>query len=88
LARTGWLYLRPVIWFTRTKSWLDWAGLGLSGTDLGLAGTVWHGSGVGPRDTGLGGDWPWGCDHGWAASVHVVELLTVLLSFALVLELG
>jgi hypothetical protein len=36
----------------------------------------------------LGGDGPRGCDHGWAASVDVVELVAVLCSFALMLDLG
>lgn len=75
------LYLWPIVWFARTKSWLAGAG-------LGLAGPIWHGSGVGAREARLRGDWPGCCNHGWAAFVHVVELLTVLLSFTLVLDLG
>jgi hypothetical protein len=36
----------------------------------------------------LRGDRPRGCDHGWAASVDVVELVAVLCRFALMLDLG
>jgi hypothetical protein len=86
LTGLNWLDLWPVVWLARTESLLA------TGAGLGLAGTVWHGSGISSgiraRDTGLGGDGPGNCDHGWTAAVHVVELLTVLLRFALVLELG
>jgi hypothetical protein len=87
------LYLRPVVradgashCFAGTYSWLD-CGLNswLNGADFGLAGTV---SGIWPREAGLGGDGPGSGDHGRTASVDVVELLTVLRSFALMLDLG
>jgi hypothetical protein len=85
VAGAVWLYLRPGVWFA-------WAVALLAGTDLGLTGAVGHGSricsGIGAGEAGLRGDGPGGCDHGWAASVDVVELFTVLLRFALVLELG
>jgi hypothetical protein len=80
LAGADGLNLGPVVWFGGSISLL-------ARTDSGLAGTVGHGSGVGAREAWLRGDWPGGCDHGWAAFVHVVELLTVLLSFALMLDL-
>jgi len=71
------------------------ASLGLTGADLGLtrsyfrlAGTVWHRAGVWAGDAGLRGNGPRGCDHGRTALVDVVELLTVLRGFALVLNLG
>jgi hypothetical protein len=99
LAGAGWLYLRPVVWFAWTIALLAWAITLLSGTDsglsravVGLAGAVGHGSRicsrVGAREAWLRGDWPGGGDHGWAASVDVIELLTVLCGFALVLDLG
>ena len=75
LAGAVWLYLRPVVWFARAIALF-------AGTDLGLAGAVGHGSricsGIGAGEAGLRGDGPGGCDHGWAASVDVVELLAVL----------
>jgi hypothetical protein len=84
LTGLNWLDLWPVVWLARTESLLA------AGATLGLARTAGSRirSGVRARDTGLGGDGPGSCDHGWAAAVHVVELLTVLLRFALVLELG
>jgi len=84
LTGLNWLDLRPVVWFAGTKSLLA------TGPGLGLTGTAWPRirSGVRARDTGLCGDGPGSCHHGWAAAVHVVELLPVLLCFALVLELG
>jgi hypothetical protein len=74
----GPLYLGPVVWFAGSESGLAWARLGLAGT----VSRIW------PRKTWLGGDGPGSCDQGWAAPVHVVELLAVLLGFALMLELG
>jgi hypothetical protein len=84
LTGLNWLDLWPVVWLARTESLLA------AGATLGLARTAGSRirSGVRARDTGLGGDGPGSCDHGWAAAIHVVELLTVLLRFALVLELG
>ena len=71
---------------SRTTSWLHcWLSARLDGADFGLAGTV---SGIGPGEAGLRGDGPGSCDHGRAALVHVVELLTILRGFALVLDLG
>jgi hypothetical protein len=71
LSRAGWLHLRPVIW--------------LAGTNFRLARAVWRHSGVGTRKTSLSGDGPGGRDYGRTAFVHVVELLAILGSFALVL---
>jgi hypothetical protein len=75
LAGPDRLDLGPVVWFARAIALF-------AGTDLGLAGAVGHGSricsGVGAGEAGLRGDGPRGCDHGWAASVDVVELLAVL----------
>jgi hypothetical protein len=99
LTGAGWLYLRPVVWFAwaiALFAWaialFSWAIALLARTGLGLAGAVGHGSRicsrVGAREARLGGDGPGSRDHGWAASVHVVELLTVLLRFVLVLDLG
>jgi hypothetical protein len=85
LARAGGLYLRPVVWFTRTESRLGWAGFGLSRTNFGLSRAV---SRSGAGESRLRGDRPGGCDDGWAASVDVVELLAVLCCFALVLDLS
>jgi hypothetical protein len=82
LTGLNWLDLWPVVWLARTESLLA------TGATLGLARTPRIRSGVGARDTGLGGDGPRSCDHSRAAAIHVVELLTVLLRFALVLELG
>jgi hypothetical protein len=98
LAGAGWLYLRPVVWFTWAIPRFAWTipllagtGFGLAGTGFGLAGTSWRvsriRSRVGACEAWLRGDWPGGCDHGWAASVHVVELLAILFSFALMLDL-
>jgi hypothetical protein len=98
LTRVGWLYLRPAIRFTWTIilltgpiALLAWTILRVTRTSLGLAGTVWDGaricSLVGVRIARLSGDWPGGGDQGWASPVHVVELLAVLCSFALVLDL-
>ena len=50
-----------------------------------MAGTV---SGIGASEAWLRGDGAGSGYHGRAAIVHVVELLTVLLRFALVLDLG
>jgi hypothetical protein len=99
LAGAGWLYLRPVVWFawaipliTWAVTLFTWAITLLAGTGLGLAGTVRHvsriGSRVGACEAWLRGDWPRGGDHGGAASVDVVELLAVLRSLALMLDLG
>jgi len=55
----------------------------LAGTNFG-----WTVCGIGAREARLGGDGPGSGDHGWPASVHVVELLTVLLRFSLMLDLG
>ena len=78
LSGTDRLYLRAVVWLAWADSWLNrW-----------LAGSVWRRSGIGPRKAGLRGDGPGSGDHGRAALVHVVELLTVLRGFALVLDLS
>jgi hypothetical protein len=85
LARTDWLYLRPIIGFLGTKSRLAWAGLGLSRTNCGLAGAV---SGIRAGEARLCGDGP-GCRNDSRLTlVDVVELLTILLRFALMLDLG
>jgi hypothetical protein len=82
--------------------WLHRSGLGLARTyfrlyganwlDLGsvvwLSGPVWHCPGVGARDAWLRGDGTRGRDDRRASLVHVIELLTVLGGFALVLKLG
>jgi hypothetical protein len=81
LAGAVWLYLRPVVWFAWAVALLAWAG-------FGLVGAVGHRSRVGAGEARLRGDGPRGCDHGWAASVYVVELLPVLGGFALMLDLG
>jgi hypothetical protein len=92
LTGAGWLYLRPVVWFAWAIALLARTDSGLTGAAVGLAGPVGHGSRicsrVGAREAWLRRDWPGGCDHGWAASVDVVELLTVLCSFTLMLDLG
>ncbi|HEX3570581.1 MAG TPA: hypothetical protein VHU44_07145, partial [Acidobacteriaceae bacterium] len=81
LSGTDGLDLGPVVWFAGAIALL-------AGTDFGLAGTVGRRSRVGAGEAGLGGDGPRCCDHGWAASVDVVELLAVLCRFALMLDLG
>jgi hypothetical protein len=86
LAGPDRLNLGPVVWFSWAIALLAGAIALFSGTDLGLAGAVGHGSRicsrirslVGAGEAGLRGDRPRGCDHGWAASVDVVELLAVL----------
>jgi hypothetical protein len=85
LAGAGWLYLRPVVWFTRTKSGLPWPGLGLCRTNLGLARAV---SRIRAGEARLCGDGP-GCrNDGRLTLVDVVELLAILLRFALMLDLS
>lgn len=81
LAGAGWLDLRPVVRFGRT-------GARLARTNFRLAGTGRHRAGVWAGEAGLRGDGPRGCDHGRTALVDVVELLTVLRGFALILNLG
>jgi hypothetical protein len=94
LAGTGWLNLRPIIGLARPCLRLTgavdlaWSGTGLARTNFGLAGTVRYRSGVGASNAGLRGDRPGSGDHCRTALVDVVELLTVLCGFALVLELG
>ena len=91
LNGTRYRFARPTSWLdsrleSGTSSWLNcWLDSWLNWADFGLARTV---SGIGPREAGLGGDGPRSSNHGRAASVHVVELLTVLRSFALVLDLS
>jgi len=91
LNGTRYRFARPTSWLdsrleSGTSSWLNcWLTARLNGANSGLAGTVY---GIGPRETGLGGDGPGSSNHGGAAPVHVVELLTVLRSFPLVLDLG
>jgi hypothetical protein len=81
LAGTGrvyLLYLWPIVWFAGPISGLD--------VRLGLVRSVCR---IGARECRLtGGDRPRGGDHGRAPTVHVVELLAVLLRFALMLDLG
>lgn len=92
-----WLNLRPVVWFAGSGSWLSGSNFGLAGTaDLAgprarLSGTVDFAgsvSGIRARNAGLRGDGPRSGDDGWTALVDVVELLTVLCGFTLVLKLG
>jgi hypothetical protein len=82
--------------------WLCRSGLGLARTyfrlfaadwlDLRsvvrLFGPVWHRSEVGTRDASLRGDGTRGRNHRRPSLVDVIELLTVLGGFALVLKLG
>lgn len=83
LVRTSWLNLWTVVWFVRVISRLAW-------TDFRLTWTVdlsWPVSRSGTRDARLRSDGARRSNHGRTASVHVVELLTVLRGFALDLEL-
>jgi hypothetical protein len=75
----------PDFWLPRSYFRLAWAGLGLCRTNVGLAGAV---SGIGAGEARLCGDGP-GCrNDGRLTFVDVVELLTILLRFALMLDLG
>jgi hypothetical protein len=103
LTGTGWLNLRPVVWFSRTNSGLVWPGnftrpcTRLSGTvDFAWSGVrltrsanlAWATARIGTCDAGLSGDGPRGCNHGRTTLVDVIELLTILRGLPLVLNLG
>jgi len=77
LFRTSWQYLGAIVWFARTIPWLNWP-------SFGLRRTVYR---SGACNAWLCCDGARGSDHGRTALVHVVELLAVLRSFALVLDL-
>jgi hypothetical protein len=87
---------RTSLWLAGSDGLYGWAVVWLAGTDsrlnCWLSGAAWHHSGIcsgiGPRKAGLRGNRPGSGDHGRAAPVHVVELLTILGGFALVLDLG
>lgn len=86
------LDLRLVDWCALAVALLPRTVLGLARSGLRLTGTVggasWIRSRVGAGVAWLRGDWARGCDHGRTAFVDVVELLAILCSFALMLDLG
>jgi hypothetical protein len=85
LAGAGWLYLRPVVWLAWAIT-LAWPGFGLAGAVVGHVSRIC--SRVGAGEARLRGDRPGGRNDGWLASIDVVELLAVLLRFALMLDLS
>jgi hypothetical protein len=100
LARAGRLDGRTVFRLARANGLDGWAVIRLNGGAVGLAGASYRLAGTVFRNAGAvwlhkrGGDGAGdcrdgtrGCDQGRTALVHVIELLTILCGFALVLNL-